>query len=207
MARIESAALALVLAGALPVFGQGAGTHTLEKAEAVGIVPRYLLMDPRGQAVTNEDFRGRFQLVSFGYTSCPDVCPTTLLEMKEILHGLGDNAARLQPIFVSLDPERDSAEVLREYTRAFDPRILGLSGSAELVRRAADSFRVRYAVVREPGAARGAYTVDHSAGMYLLGPDGRFLLKFAYATPPQEVIERIRAQMAQQRPRSPVERR
>lgn len=157
------------------------------------VVPRYLLQDPNGRAVTNEDFLGRFQLIAFGYTSCPDVCPTTLLEMKEVLKLLGDKASHLQAIFITVDAERDSAEVLREYTAAFDPRILGLRGSEALTRRAANEFRVRYAIVRDPAAPPGSYTVDHSAGMVLLGPDGRTVARFAYATPARQVAERIGA--------------
>jgi protein SCO1/2 len=182
---------------------QPSATHSPDEAPLPpGIVPRYLLADPRGQAVTHEDFRGRYQLVAFGYTSCPDVCPTTLLEMKEVLKALGEQrAAGLQPIFITVDPERDTGEVLREYTAAFDPRILGLRGSTELVRRAADSFKARYAKVREPGAPPERYTVDHSAGMWLLGPDGTLVLKFAYGTPARDLAERIAAAMAEVSPR------
>ena len=159
-------------------------------------MPRYLLMDVQGRAVTQEDFRGRFQLVSFGFISCPDVCPTTLLEVKQILDALGDQAARLQPIFITVDPARDTREVLREYTAAFDARILGLTGAAELVRRAADSFRVRYEIVREPGAAPGNYTMNHTAGMVLLDIHGRFLARFPYGMAVRDIAERIRTEMA-----------
>lgn len=159
---------------------------------APGAMPRYLLMDARGRAVSGEDFPGRYQLISFGYTFCPDICPTTLAEVSLILDKLGALSERVQPIFITLDPERDSAEVLSRYTAYFHPRILGLGGPPELVRRAADHFRVRYEKHREPGAAADKYTVDHSAGMYLVGPDGRFITRFAYATPPADIAARIR---------------
>ncbi len=180
------------LKAALPVPGQVPQGHN-SPAESVpnAVVPRYLLQDPNGRAVTNEDFLGRFQLVAFGYTSCPDVCPTTLLEMKEVLKLLGDKAAQPQAIFITVDPERDSDQVLREYTVAFDPRILGLRGSEELTRRAAAEFRMRYEKVRDPAAPPGSYTVDHSAGMVLLGLDGRAVVRFAYATPAKLMAERI----------------
>jgi protein SCO1/2 len=168
-----------------------AATHDAPDDEPADVVPRYLLMDPRGKAVTSEDFRGRFQLVAFGFTSCPDVCPTTLLEMKQILETLGDKAARLQPVFITVDPERDTAEVLREYTGAFHPAILGLTGKPELVRRAADNFKVRYQKVREPGAPPQSYTMDHTAGMFLVGPDGRLLVRFVYGTPAADIAGRI----------------
>jgi protein SCO1/2 len=164
--------------------------HDLLVGETKDINPRYLLQDINGRSVTNEDFRGRFQLIAFGYTYCPDICPTTLVEMAAILKQLGDQADRLQPIFVTVDPERDSAKVLKTYTEFFDPRILGLTGSPALVRRAADNFKIRYAKVREPGAEN--YAVDHSAGMILLGPDGAFIKKFAFATPVDEISTQLR---------------
>jgi protein SCO1/2 len=158
-------------------------------------LPRYLLRDPQGRAVTIDDFRGRFQLVTFGFVSCPDVCPTTLLEFTQVLKILGDEAKRLQPIFITIDPERDTRDILREYTAAFDARILGLTGSPELVRRAADSFRIEYEKVREPGARPENYTMNHTAGMVLLDTNGRFLARYAYAMPAAEIARRIRAAM------------
>lgn len=160
-----------------------------------GIVPRYLLKDPNGRAVTDGDFRGRFQLISFGYTFCPDICPTTLVETAQILKQLGDEAARVQPIFISLDPERDTPEQLKAYTAFFDPRILGLTGSPELVGKAAGHFKVRYEKVQPPGASH--YSIDHSAGMYLLGPDGAFVAKLPYGTPVPDLIDRVREALAE----------
>lgn len=164
----------------------------------VGIIPRYLLMDTKGQAVTQQNFPGKFQLIAFGYTFCPDICPTTLAEMSLIMNKLGKRADRLQPIFVSVDPERDTPEKLSQYTAFFHPRIIGLTGSPELVRHAANNFKVRYERHMEPGVAADKYTVDHSAGMYLLGPDGSYLGKFSYGTPPAEAAERIRVLLDKQ---------
>lgn len=190
MKRFLLAALALILIGVPSARAEESSVQADGQTEA-GIVPRYLLMDNRGKAVTDQDFPGRFQLITFGYTFCPDICPTTLAEMALIMNKLGKQSEKLQPLFVTVDPERDKPDVLRRYTAFFHPRIIGLSGSPELVRRVADHFRVRYEKHWEPGAAKDKYSVDHSAGMYLLGPDGRFLAKFAYATPPTEVVERI----------------
>ena len=196
-------ALALLAALALsaPVAAQSA--HRLQAEESVGINPRYLLQDPRGRSVTNEDFRGRFQLIAFGYTYCPDVCPTTLVEMAAILKQLGEQAGRVQPIFITVDPERDTGKVLQTYTEFFDPRILGLTGSPALVRRAADNFKIRYAKVREPG--NDNYAVDHSAGMILLGPEGEFIKKFAFATPVDEITRQLR-EILDTRPAPPQRR-
>lgn len=174
--------------------------------ETPGISGRYLLMDANGRAVSNEDFPGKFQLITFGYTFCPDICPTTLAEMSVIMEKLGKEGERLQPVFITVDPERDTAAVLRGYTTFFHPRIMGLTGSPALVRRAADNFKVRYEKAREPGAAIDHYSVDHSAGMYLLGPDGRYIRKFAYATPPEEVATTIGEIMANTSYRLPASR-
>lgn len=189
MKRLFLSLLALLLA--LPVLATEAGA-----GESSGITGRYLLMDANGRAVSNEDFPGQFQLVSFGYTFCPDICPTTLAEMAVVMEKLGKASERLQPLFITVDPERDTAAVLRNYTAFFHPRIIGLTGSPALVRRAADNFKVRYEKVRDPDAAPGQYAVDHSAGMYLLGPDGRYLRKFAFATAPLEIAGRIGEIMA-----------
>lgn len=189
---IRRGALLLALLCASPAFAQATRSLELLNAANHEIVPRYLLQDPNGRSVTSEDFRGRFQLISFGYTYCPDVCPTTLVEMAEILKQLGDDASRVQPIFISVDPERDTGKILKTYTGFFDPRILGLTASPALVRRAADNFKVRYAKVREPGSAPDRYAVDHSAGLILLGPDGAFIRKFAFATPVTNIAEQIR---------------
>lgn len=149
--------------------------------------PRYLLMGTHGRAVRSEDFRDRYQLIAFGFVSCPDVCPTTMLEMQQVLSGLGERAADLQPIFISIDPQRDTIEVLKAYAANFDKRILGLTGSADLVRFAANNFKVQFSKVQEPGSGANVYTMDHTAGMFLLGPDGQLLKKFSYGTPVAEI--------------------
>ncbi len=154
-------------------------------------MPRYLLMAPNGRSVTSEDFRGRLQLITFGFTSCPDVCPTTLLEMTHVLAALGARAQHLQPIFITVDPQRDTAQVLGAYTAAFDARILGLTGPAALVQRAAANFKARFEKIQEPGASPDVYTMDHSAGMFLLGPDGNLVAKFGYGASVAEMTERI----------------
>jgi protein SCO1/2 len=153
--------------------------------------PRYLLLGSHGRAVMPQDFHNRFQLITFGFTGCPDICPTTMLEMQQILAALGEHAKQLQPIFITIDPERDTANVLDTYTRNFDARILGLTGSPELVRWAANNFKVKFEKIQEPGAAPSVYTMDHSTGMFLLGPDGQLLNKFVYGTSVKDIVERI----------------
>ncbi|MCB1886097.1 MAG: SCO family protein [Rhodocyclaceae bacterium] len=155
--------------------------------------PRFLLMDSQGHSIDETTFAGRFQLITFGYTFCPDVCPTTLAEMAQVLEALGDGAAGLQPIFITVDPARDTPEVVGRYTAFFDARIVGLTGAPALVARVAENYRVRFEVVREPGAAEAEYSVDHSAGMFLLGPAGEYLTKFAYGTPVPVIVRRLKA--------------
>lgn len=167
-----------------------APAEQLLAGEAKAVNPRYLLIGPDGQAVSDQDFRGRFQLIAFGYTYCPDICPSTLVDMAELLKQLGPDAGRVQGIFISVDPERDTPRVLQTYTRFFDARILGLSGTPELVQRAARNFRVRYAKVAGKDAKN--YAVDHSAGLYLLDPAGQFVKKFAYGRPVDEVLAELR---------------
>ena len=186
-------ALVLLL---LPAFHASARepktAHEMLQADTQEILPRYLLAGPDGQAVSNEDFRGRFQLIAFGYTFCPDICPTTLVEMAEILRLLGEQSGQVRAIFISVDPERDTPQILKVYTAFFDPRIIGLTGSSELVKRAARNFKVRYAKVIPTSGDSKNYAVDHAAGMFLIGQDGLLVKKFAYGAPVNEVLAEIR---------------
>ena len=131
----------------------------------------FSLTDHRGRAVTEADFRGRPMAVFFGFTHCPDVCPTTLGEMTALIEALGPDADRLHWLFVSVDWERDTPEALAGYLEAFDARIVGLSGSEPQVAEAARSFRVYYRRVPLEG---GGYTMDHSASVFLIDGAGRF---------------------------------
>lgn len=193
MQRIVKALSRLVGIGMAVILAAPGVAQTVDPQQQVASAysPRYLLMSPGGRAMTSEDFRGRLQLVSFGFTSCPDVCPTTLLEMAHVLTALGARAHHVQPVFITVDPERDTAAVLGAYTQAFDARILGLTGSVDLVRRAALSFRVQFEKVQERGAPVDAYTMDHSAGMFLLGPDGVLLRKFSYGVSVADMVVAI----------------
>ncbi len=174
-------------------------THQLVDPAAApeGINPRYLLQATNGRAIMDGDFPDRFQLISFGYTFCPDICPTTLLEMTALLKQLGDNAPHVQPIFISVDPERDTQAHLHQYLAFFDKRIIGVTGKPEFIKRAAESFKVRYEKVVEPNANPQNYAIDHSAGMYLLAPGGRFIAKFTYGMPLNEILDRLNTEVKQ----------
>lgn len=188
---LTAGALLLLTLSGLAAEPEAAATENAARE----INPRFLLLDPKGRMVSNEDFRGRFQLITFGYTSCPDVCPTTLAVMSQVLAQLGPQASRLQPIFISVDPERDKRDMLGRYTAYFDDRILGLTGSADLVKSAADHYKVTYKKYLEPGAAPNSYSIDHSVGMYLLGTEGEFVTRFPYSATAREIAARIRTMM------------
>lgn len=134
----------------------------------------FTLTDTAGRTVTERNFRGKFMLIYFGYTSCPDVCPTTLNQVAVALDRLGPKADRLQALFVTVDPRRDTPEVMRQYTAAFTPRLLGLTGTPEQIAAAAKAYRVYYAEHRT-GSGPLDYTMDHSSILYLMGPDGQFV--------------------------------
>lgn len=153
---------------------------------------RFMLMNHYGEMVTDRDFGDRYQLIYFGYTYCPDVCPSALMVITQALKLLGDDAARIQPLFISVDPERDTPQVLREYVSYFHPSIVGLTGSPELIARTAKNFRVSYEKVLVPGMPPDQYQMDHSAGVFLLAPNGRFLVKFAHGMLSKDMAARIK---------------
>jgi len=132
------------------------------------------LRDASGRERSLADFRGKAVVLFFGYTQCPDVCPTTLAELGEAMRRLGPDADRVQVLFVTVDPERDTPSLLAQYVPAFDKRFLGLYGDADATARTAKEFRILYQKV--PGTTPGNYTMDHSAGSYVFDPQGRLRL-------------------------------
>ena len=138
----------------------------------------FRLTDHNGKVRTLADFRGKAVVVFFGYTQCPDVCPTTMMEMTAVLQQLGADAARVQMLFVTVDPERDTRELLSNYVPAFNPSFLGLYGDMETTARTAKEFRVFFQ--KQPGATPTSYTVDHMAGSYVFDPQGRVRLFARY---------------------------
>ncbi len=143
-----------------------------------------------GKPRTLADFRGKLIVLFFGYTHCPDVCPTTLADVAGSLKALGADAARVQVLFVTLDPERDTPEVLSQYVPAFNPFFLGLYGDAAATERAAKEFKIFYE--KRPGGAPGAYTVDHSAQVFVLDAAGRLRLVERNERIAQDLAEDLR---------------
>lgn len=150
----------------------------------------FSLTDHTGKPRTLADFRGKVVLVFFGYTHCPDVCPTTLAEFKLVLQKLGNDAARVQVLFVTVDPERDTQQILAQYVPAFDPGFLGLYGDAAATARTAKDFKVFYQKV--PGAKADSYTMDHTAGSYAFDPQGRLRLFIRHGGSMEPLLADIR---------------
>ena len=148
------------------------------------------LVDSNGRTVRDDAFRGRLMLVYFGYTWCPDVCPTELQNMSAAMDLLGDDAAEVAPIFITVDPERDTVETMAEYREHFHPSLVALTGSPPQVAAAAKAYRVYYA--KGPSDRPGEYLMDHSSFVYLMDRKGGYLTHFAPATPPEQMAARVR---------------
>jgi len=167
----------------------GTGTTT-QAAPAIG--GPFTLVDQRGRTVADTDLHGRFLLIYFGYTFCPDVCPTSLVRNTEALEMLGSDAEAIVPVFITVDPERDTPEVMNDYADFFHPRMIALTGSEEQVAAAAKAYRVYFSKVQEPGADADDYLVDHTSITYLMGRDGRFVTHFRHDMGPEAMAEKLR---------------
>ena len=143
------------------------------------------------------DFRGKVVVLFFGFTHCPDICPTTLADMAAVMKKLGPDAARTQVLFVTVDPERDTPDVLAKYVPAFDPRFLGLSGDAGATQRAAKEFKIFYE--KRAGSTPSSYTVDHSGQSYVIDPQGQLRLFVRHDRIAQDLAEDLRALLAEKR--------
>ncbi len=152
----------------------------------------FSLQNAQGKTISASDLRGRYLLVYFGFTHCPDICPTTLLLMQNAIAQLGANAKKVQPVFITVDPERDTPKAVGDYVAHFGTNVLGLTGSAEQIKHAADSFKVYYSKVEQKDSALG-YVVDHSGFIYLMGPDGRYITHFTHETAEPELTKELMA--------------
>ncbi|MEX8519409.1 MAG: SCO family protein [Leptothrix sp. (in: b-proteobacteria)] len=153
------------------------------------------LTAPDGKPRSLSDFKGKIVVVFFGYTQCPDVCPTTLANLMEVKQLLGPDGNKLQAVFVSVDPERDSAELLKNYVSAFDPSWVGLRGTPEQTAAAAKEFKVFYR--KAAGKTPNSYTVDHTAASYVFDTQGHVRLYVRHATPPADIAADIKLLLPQ----------
>ena len=165
----------------------------IQLAQGVALGGPFTLVDHTGRTVTERDFAGRPLLVYFGFTYCPDVCPTELGTIAAALDAMGTAGERVTPVFVSIDPERDTPAAMADYVSRFHPRMVGLTGSAEQVAQAARAYRVYYAKVRPRDSTD--YLMDHSSFIYLVGPDGRVRSLFRPETTPEAIAAAVTAQL------------
>ncbi len=180
-------AVAAVLAGALAVRGGGAPAPS-------SIGGPFALTDQDGRRVTQADFLGRPTIVFFGYTHCPDVCPTTLNDMTAMLNTLGRDE-KVAALFITVDPERDTPAVLKDYLSSFDPRITGLTGDPAAVAAAERAYKVYAKKVPDPNG-RGDYSMDHTAVVYLMDGQGRFVNALNLEQPPQAAAAEYRQDLS-----------
>ncbi len=169
-------------------------TRAVSTAGIEGLGGAWALTDHNGKGVTDKDYSGKFRLMFFGFTYCPDVCPTELKRLTLVLEGLGDDAAEVTPLFVTIDPERDSPKVLKDYLGRFDERFIGLTGSIKQIEHMEDIYKVYSAKAQDPEHTE--YTMNHSALVYLIAPDDKVLHLFHSSDTPDQIIEIIRAAMA-----------
>ena len=171
------AGLVLCLAVVLLVTGRE-GVPNMPQVAAIG--GPFSLTDQNGRTVTEQDLKGKPFLVFFGYTNCPDFCPTTMFEISEVLKKLGPAADRTRALFITVDPERDTPAALKDYVSSFDPHIIALTGEPEAIAAVAKAYRAYY---RKVPLKDGGYTMDHLVLVYLMDKDGRFVSRFKLDRP------------------------
>lgn len=171
--RVTGFAVAGLLLAAI-LLGVGGYLWFSGRAGGPEIGGPFTLVNGDGNRVTDQQFRGKFMLVYFGYTFCPDVCPTTLSAVGDAMDKLGTKASEVQPLFITVDPRRDTPAVVKQYATAFSPRLIGLTGTADEIAKVAKEYRVYYAEHRT-GPGPNDYSMDHSSVLYLMGPNGQFV--------------------------------
>ena len=187
-------ALALVAAAGIAVFEVATVPPKTAKARTLsGFGGPFRLTDQNGRIVTDADFHGKWMLLYFGYTHCPDACPTALNSIAEALDRLGPKRGKIQPVFVSLDPQRDTPSVLKDYTRAFQAGILGLTGTPDQVDKVAREYRIAYE--KRPTEGGSDYSIDHTAVIFLVDPQGAPVTFFSQEIPSERIAQTIDEEM------------
>lgn len=180
------------LAAVILVTGLALSACDRGPARAIDIGGAFALMDTEGRPVSQSDLLGRPSAVFFGFTYCPEICPTTLGELTAVMQALGADAERLNIVFISVDPERDTPEQLKLYMSNFDPRIRAFTGTPETVAQVAKAYRVYYRKV----PIEGGYTMDHTSTLFLFDKDGGFVEPVSYGTPVPVLTDRLRRLVA-----------
>ncbi len=178
----------LVLTGVMP------GTKTSHTSGIIAGSPQvggeFTLVNNKGEVVTDKDFHGKMMLVFFGYTFCPDVCPTEMQTFTQVMDQLGDDAKEVAPVFITVDPKRDTVEVIDEFVNAFGPSIVGLTGTEDQITQVKKRYRAYGKKVDNDDP--DYYLVDHTSFTYLMGKDGLLTSVFSYGTTPEEITKKIR---------------
>ena len=184
---IATAFAASLIVGLLIMFWAMGGLSKVAQPAAIG--GPFQLTDQNGKAVTDKSLKGKPTLIFFGYTHCPDVCPTSLFEISEVLRVMGKDADKINAVFISVDPERDKPATMKDYLSSFDPHLQGLSGDPAETAKVISSYRV-YA--KKVPTKDGDYTMDHTALIYLMDRDGRFVSPFNLKRPPEEAAAELK---------------
>ena len=184
--------IAVILAASLALAGCGSEPQAPLAGAAIG--GHFALTDDRDRPFTDRDLLGHYVLIYFGYTYCPDACPTTLQAISQTLDMIGNQASKVQPIFISVDPARDTPDVLAPYVAQFHPRLIGLTGTPEQIRAVADAYKAYYAKYQPSDGA--VYLIDHSGFVYLMGRSGEYLGFFPPGTSADRMDEIIRQHLA-----------
>lgn len=184
---IATAFAASLVLGLLIMFWAMGGVSKVAQPAAIG--GPFQLTDQTGKAVTDKDLKGKPTLIFFGYTHCPDVCPTSLFEISEVLRAMGKDADKVNAVFISVDPERDTPATMKDYLSSFDPHLEGLSGDPAETAKVITSYRV-YA--KKVPTKDGDYTMDHTALIYLMDREGRFVSPFNLKRTPEEAAADLR---------------
>ena len=184
---IATAFAARLVVGLLIMFWAMGGVSKVAQPAAIG--GPFQLTDQNGKAVTDKNLKGKPTLIFFGYTHCPDVCPTSLFEISEVLRALGKDADKINAVFISVDPERDTPATMKEYLSSFDPHLEGLSGDPAETAKVVTSYRV-YA--KKVPTKDGDYTMDHTALIYLMDRNGHFVAPFNLKRTPEEAAKDLK---------------
>lgn len=184
---IATAFASSLVVGLLVLFWAMGGVSKVAQPATIG--GPFQLTDQNGKAVTEASLKGKPTLIFFGYTHCPDICPTSLFEISEVLRAMGKDADKVHAVFISVDPERDTPATMKDYLSSFDPHLEGLSGDPDAIANVVKSYRV-YA--KKVPTKDGDYTMDHTALIYLMDRDGRFVAPFNLKRTPEEAAAELK---------------
>ena len=190
---VSAMVIGLWFTGGLPGLGQNKGQSSSTLVGAPQIGGPFSLVNHKGERVTDEDYRGKLLLIFFGFVNCPDVCPTEMQTISVAMNELGEQASEVVPLFITVDPERDTPEAMGDFVAAFHPSLVGLTGSEEEIEDVKKKYRV-YGQKQE-GGDPDYYLVDHTSFTYLMGRDGELITVFSFGVPAEEIAAKVREEL------------